>query len=92
MTKLATVLHWNEILEEIAADETARQSNNKLLSIRAMRRDVPTHWRSTYNLLNFAYSNHDAVEKITSKHALNLKEYKLSGSEWEIVKQLHDSF
>ena len=29
--------------------------------------DVSTHWNSTYDMLKFAYTYHEAIDKITSE-------------------------
>ena len=93
MKRLTTVLlpRWKEILEEIAAAETANPSNKKPLLVWIMPRDVSTRWNSTYEMLKFAYSYREAIDKITGEHALKLRNYELLESEWETVKQLRDS-
>jgi hypothetical protein len=56
-----------------------------------MPRDVSTRWNSTYDMLKFAYTYREAIDKITGERALKLREYELLESEWETVKQLRDS-
>ena len=92
MKRSTTVLlpWWKEILEEIAATETANPSNKKPLPVWIMPQDVSTHWNSTYEMLKFAYSYCEAIDKITGECALKLRNYELLESEWETVKQLRD--
>ena len=80
---------WEEILEELAA--TAIIIKQKPLSVCLMPCDQSTRWNSTYELLNFAYLYHEAIDKLTGDHTLNLREYELLESEWESVKRLRDS-
>ena len=56
-----------------------------------MPRDVSTHWNSTYDMLKFAYLYWEAIDRITGDCALKLRDYELLESEWETVKQLHNS-
>ena len=63
----------------------------KYWSVRIMPRDVSTHWNSTYDMLKFAYSYREAIDKITGDRAMKLRDYELLESEWETVKQLQDS-
>ena len=42
-------------------------------------------------MLKFAYSYWEAIDRITGDHVLKLRDYELLESEWETVKQLHDS-
>jgi hypothetical protein len=75
----------------VAELETTAESNKKPLSVRIMPRDVSTRWNSTYEMLKFAYSYREAIDKITGERALKLRDYELLESEWETVKQLRDS-
>ena len=84
------LLPWlKEILEELAT--IAINTKKKLLSVRIMPRDVSTCWNSTYDMLKFAYSYHEAIDRITGDRAMKLRDYELLESEWETVKQLRDS-
>ena len=56
-----------------------------------MPRDVSTRWNSTYEMLKFAYLYREAIDKITGKRAMKLRDYELLESEWDTVKQLRDS-
>lgn len=71
--------------------DTAVAADKKPLAIRIMPRDVSTRWNSTYNMLKFAYSYREAIDKITGDRAMKLRDYELFESEWETVKQLRDS-
>ena len=75
-------------MEEFAAADVA--NNKKPLSIRVMPQDVSTRWNSTYNMLKFAYSYCEDIDKITAERAMKLRGYELLESEWETVKQLRD--
>ena len=80
---------WYKILGVLAAAATA--ADKKPLSIHIMPCDVSTCWNSTYDMLKFAYSYWEAIDRITGDRALKLRDYELLESEWETVKQLHDS-
>ena len=80
---------WKEILEELAA--IAATTDKKPLSIRIMPRDVSTRWNSTYDMLKFAYTYREAIDRITGDRAMKLRDFELFESEWETVKQLRDS-
>ena len=56
-----------------------------------MPRDVSTRWNSTYEMLKFAYSYCEAIDKITGERGMKLRDYELLESEWETVKHLRDS-
>ena len=56
-----------------------------------MPHDVSTHWNSTYDMLKFAYSYQEAIDRITGDCVLKLRDYELLESEWETVKQLPNS-
>ncbi len=58
--------------------------------MRMMPRDVRTRWNSTYDMLKFAYTYRDAIDKLTGERALKLRDYELSENEWELVMQLRD--
>jgi hypothetical protein len=79
---------WKEVLEEFAAAAIA--IDKKPLSVRVMPRDVSTRWNSTYDMLRFAYSYREAIDKITGERAMKLRDYELTESEWETVMQLRD--
>lgn len=80
---------WNDILQELAT--TAATTDKKPLPVRIMPRDVSTRWNSTYEMLKFAYTYREAIDKITGDRAMKLRDYELLESEWETVKQLRDS-
>ena len=88
--RLTTILlpWWHGILEELATATT--KSHQNTLSKCIMPCDVSTWWNSTYNMLKFAYSYHDVIDKITGDWTMKLRNYELSESEWSIVKELWD--
>jgi hypothetical protein len=80
---------WKDILDELAA--AATMTGRIPLSVCIMPCDVPTRWDTTYKMLIFAYQYREAIDRITSEHGLKLRDYGLSESEWETVKQLQES-
>ena len=56
-----------------------------------MPRDVSTRWNSTYDMLKFACTYREAINKITDDRAMKLREYELKDDEWKIVEELRDS-
>ena len=56
-----------------------------------MPRDVSTRWNSTYNMLKFACTYREAIDKITDERAMKLREYELKDDEWKIIEELRDS-
>lgn len=77
---------WFSILERLAKE--TKEKNRVPLAIRMMPRDVSTHWNSTYNMLDFAYTYQKALKQITSNRNMKLRAYELSDDEWKIVKEL----
>lgn len=53
-----------------------------------MPRDVAMRWNSTYEMLDFAYTYHEAYNEVTGNRDMNMQEYELSRQEWKIVKDL----
>jgi hypothetical protein len=80
---------WKEILEDLAAAATT--TDNKPLLVCVMPHDVPTHWKSTYEMLKFAFLYRKAIDTITGDCAMNLRDYELLEAEWKTVKRLCDS-
>ena len=68
----------------------AKDNKKTPLPSRMMPRDVATRWNSTYEMLVFAYSYREALDKITANREMNLRACELSGDEWKIVAQLRD--
>ena len=77
------------VLGVLTAAATA--ADKKPLSIRVIPCNVSTRWNSTYDMLKFMYLYQEAIDRITGDHALKFRDYELLESEWETVKQLHDS-
>jgi hypothetical protein len=74
---------WREIVKELG------KSNPKIRD-RVMPRDVRTRWNSTFDMLRFAYTYRDAIDKLTGERALKLRDYEVGEGEWEIVRQLRN--
>jgi hypothetical protein len=60
------------------------------LEARMMPRDVRTRWNSTFDMLNFAVENQEALDVITGDRDMKLRQYELSEDEWDIAIQLRD--
>ena len=43
-----------------------------------------------YNMLKFAFTYHEAINKITDDRSMKLREYELKDHEWKIVEELRD--
>jgi hypothetical protein len=80
---------WKEIIKEVVASSPGDSPNRKL-TVRMMPRDVRTRWNSTFDMLKFALSYRDVIDKITSERSLELRKYELGENEWELVKQVRD--
>jgi hypothetical protein len=78
---------WNAIIEECAQTSTSK----KKLTVRKMPRDVSIRWNSTYDMLKFACTYREAINKITDDRAMKLRDYELKDREWKIVEELRDS-
>ena len=48
--------------------------------------DVSTRWNSTYDMLKFVCTYHDAINKITDDRAMKLCEYELKDDELKSLK------
>jgi hypothetical protein len=69
---------WFRILDELSLDA------------HMMPRNVWTHWNATYDVLDFAYEYKDAINQITDRRNMKLRDYKIEPHEWDIIKQLRD--
>ena len=56
-----------------------------------MPRDVSTWWNSTYDMLKFACTYRDPINKITDDRSMKLREYELKDHEWKLVEELRDA-
>ena len=77
---------WNEIIEQSALTPGSK----KKLSVRKMPRDVSTRWNSTYDMVKFACTYRDPINKITDDRSMKLRDYELKDHEWKIVEELRD--
>ncbi|KAJ2921481.1 hypothetical protein H1R20_g15613, partial [Candolleomyces eurysporus] len=50
-----------------------------------------TRWNSTYNMVRFVWVYQQVIDQLTSQRDLDLRKFKLTDKEWELVKQLHDT-
>ena len=55
-----------------------------------MPRDVSTRWNSTYDMLEFAVDNREALDAITGNQKMKLRNFELSEEDWEIATKLRD--
>jgi hypothetical protein len=60
------------------------------MSVTLMPRDVATRWNSTFEMLNYAVEHRKAVDIVTQRRDLGLREFELSDEEWDIAGQLRD--
>jgi hypothetical protein len=56
-----------------------------------MPRDVSIRWNSTYDMLKFACTYREAINKITDDRSMKLRDYELKDHEWKIIEELRDS-
>ena len=52
--------------------------------------DVATRWNSTLDMLEYALSHKEAVDRMTQSRDGGLRMYKLSKDEWVILGQLRN--
>jgi hypothetical protein len=78
---------WIKVIKKLATESTGVET---ALSPRIMPRDVSTRWNSTYDMLKFAYTYREAINKLTDNRSLNLGWCRIMDEEWELVKQLRD--
>ena len=55
-----------------------------------MPRDVTTRWNSTYDMLKFASTYREPINKITGERSMKIRQYEIKDEEWTIVEQLQD--
>lgn len=58
------------------------------MTVTLMPRDVATRWNSTLDLLEYALEHRKAIDLVTQRHELGLRDLELTDEEWEIVGQL----
>jgi hypothetical protein len=60
------------------------------MSVMLMPCDVATRWNLTFEMLNYAVEHRKAVDIVTQRQDLGLREFELSDEEWDIAGQLRD--
>ena len=58
------------------------------MTVTLMLRDVATRWNSTLNLLEYALEHRKAIDLVTQRRELGLRDLELTDEKWEIVGQL----
>jgi len=69
---------WFYILDELSLDA------------HMIPHDVHTHWNATYDMLDFAYEYKEAINQITDRCEMKLRDYEIEPHEWDIIKHLQD--
>ena len=77
---------WNEIVEQCTLTSTLK----KKLTVRKMPRDVTTRWNLSYDMLKFACTYSDPINKIPDDRSMKLHDYELKDHEWKIAEELRD--
>ena len=62
--------------------------SKKKLVVRKMPRDVTTWWNSTYDMVKFACTYSEPINKITGDRSMKIRQYELKDHEWTIAEQL----
>ena len=52
---------------------------------------LSTRWNSTYDMLKFACTYREAIDKIMDDRSMKLREFELKDDEWKIVEELRDT-
>lgn len=63
--------------------------NNLRMKITCMLRDIATQWNSLFDLLEYALKHRKAIDLVTQRRELGMRDFELSDNEWELVEQLH---
>jgi hypothetical protein len=67
------LLEWFHILDDLSLDA------------RIIPRDVHTHWNATYDMLNFSYDYKEAINQITDRCEMKLRDYEIELHEWDTI-------
>lgn len=87
MRKVAVKLIHSTTILLPAWHEALRSSN---MPVTLMPRDVATRWNSTFDMLKYALEHRKAVDVVTQRRDLGLRQFELTDEEWEIAGQLRD--
>ena len=58
------------------------------MTVKLMPRDVATRWNSTLILLEYALKHRKAIDLVTQRRELGLRDLELTDDEWVIAEQL----
>ena len=73
-----TLPEWFRILDDLSLDT------------RMIPRDVHTCWNATYDMLDFSYDYKEAINQITDRRKMKLRDYEIEPHEWDTIRQLRD--
>ncbi|KAG1900157.1 uncharacterized protein F5891DRAFT_952567, partial [Suillus fuscotomentosus] len=69
---------WHEILEALK------------MRVTTLPWDVSTCWNSTFDMVEYALRNREAIDAVTQRQDLGLRQLELTDHEWVIAEQLQD--
>ena len=75
---MLALLEWFRILDKLSLDA------------HMILHDVCTHWNATYDMLDFAYKYKEAINQITDRREMKLRDYEIEPHKWDIINQLWD--
>ena len=58
------------------------------MTVTLMPRDVATRWNSMLNLLEYALKHRKAIDIVTQRRELGLRDLELTDEKWAIIEQL----
>ncbi|KAG1852961.1 hypothetical protein C8R48DRAFT_564865, partial [Suillus tomentosus] len=72
------LLAWHEILEALK------------MRVTTLQRDVSTRWNLTFDMVEYALRHREAIDAVTQRRDLGLRQLELTDHEWVIAEQLRD--